>query len=779
MEKQKKEASQDSIQKMTELKNRPFNQLKESELVRLFKKIEDNEDASYTTEAMSEWRAMIAVARYERKKEWDTRVDHWISDAVQQSPDSDYIAEIVIYLGLTAMNEPWFKEDFPKIRETDHSQGKKKAVDTFLLMLQQGKAWQQELTAKKEVLQQSLTNRVDKEQAKLLEDGIILVDEIGNDIDRLLLSAKEYRESVSGIYSSKEKKRIMDEDLATLLYNVGLWESWRESQENSDSTPLDELNAMIGMEEVKEKVHSYYYFLEYQRIREQEGYHFENGQSLNMILTGNPGTGKTSIARLLAKIYYQLGALPREEVVEVDRSSLVGGYVGQTEEKTLEVIESARGGILFIDEAYSLKRDGASGNDYGQTAIDTIVSAMTSGSYAGKFAVILAGYPEEMRTFLWSNPGLRSRFPETNHIHLPDFSMNELLEIGEQVALENDYSLTEDALTELENRLKKEQVDESFGNARTVKDIILSAIFKQGAEIAKEKNYSKESFTILDKEAFALLVQKEKKHDISGEEKLERLIGLQNVKEQVTQLSSFVKVQKERAEIGLPLIPIQLHAIFTGPPGTGKTTLASIYSQILYELELLKRGHVVQVGRSDLVAGFVGQTAIKTKKKIREALGGVLFIDEAYSLLSKGAQDFGAEAIDTLVEEMTKHEENLVVIFAGYSDQMERLLQSNPGLSSRFKKTIVFPNYSAEELLKIVQFYVDEYGYELEEGVEDFIYQANLADPPAGNARSMKDYVEHAIQRQAYRVVNEQDNQNSLTMLKKNDFSIISNQEDQ
>lgn len=769
----------DSIQKMNELKKRPFYQLKESELVRLVKKIEDNEELSYTADAMSDWRAMIAVARFKRIKSWDSRVDHWITDALQQSPDSDYIAEVIIYLGLAVMNEPWFKEGFPKIRETDHSQGKKKAVDTLLLMLQQGKAWQQELTSKKESIKQSLTNRVDKKQATVMEEALSLVDEIGNNIDSLLLSANEYRDSISGIYSSKEKKRIMDEDMATLLHTVSLWETWRESQEASESTPLDELNAMIGMEEVKEKVHSYYYFLEYQRERERQGYHFENGQSLNMILTGNPGTGKTSIARLLAKIYYQLGALPREEVVEVDRSSLVGAYVGQTEEKTLEAIQSAVGGVLFIDEAYSLKRDGASGTDYGQTAIDTIVSAMTSGNYARKFAVILAGYPEEMRTFLWSNPGLRSRFPETNHIHLPDFSMNELMEIGEQVALENDYSLTEDALMELEKRLKKEQVDESFGNARTAKDIVLDAIFKQGAEVAKEKKYSKDSFTILNKGAFELQGHKDKRDHISGEAKLERLIGLQNVKEQVTQLSSFVKVQKERSEIGLPSIPIQLHAIFTGPPGTGKTTVASIYSQILHELDLLKRGHVVRVGRSDLVAGFVGQTAIKTKKKIREALGGVLFIDEAYSLLSKGVQDFGSEVIDTLVEEMTKHEENLVVIFAGYSDQMEKLLQSNPGLSSRFKKTIVFPNYSAEELIDIVEFYVNEYGYELEEGVKGAMYQAVLADPPGGNARSMRDIVEHAIQRQAYRVVHDKKNKGSLTILTKSDFFILSNQEGQ
>ncbi|PYZ95373.1 stage V sporulation protein K [Salipaludibacillus keqinensis] len=720
---------------------------------------------------------MVAAARFLRKKEWDTRVDQELIEAFEQSPSSTFVSELFIHLVLDLMNEPWFDEELPKIRETDHSQGKRKSIDHLLMLLHKSKAWHQQLSTKQDRMKQALENQVSDQDVENAALSLKLLNQIGNSIDAVIASAEGYRETISGIYSSKDKKSQMTEKIKELQQQIEKWEEWRQSLGESESHALDELTSMVGIEEVKNKVKTYYYYLEYQRERQRQGYHFANERNLNMILTGNPGTGKTTIARLLAKIYHQLGALPRENVVEVDRSHLVGAYVGQTEEKTMNVIQEAVGGILFIDEAYSLKREGASGTDYGQTAIDTIVSAMTSGEYAGQFAVILAGYPDEMRTFLWSNPGLRSRFPETNHIHLPDFSMEELVEIAEHVALDNDYSLTESALKQLRKQIDKEKVDENFGNARTVKNLVLDAIFQQGSKAAQEKDYSKDTFTILDEEAFLMDDRAETDESQSGENKLHQLIGLDNVKEEVRKLASFVKIQKEREAKGLPIVPVQLHAVFSGPPGTGKTTVAHIYSQILHELDLLKRGHVVIAGRSDLVAGYVGQTAIKTKKIIREALGGVLFIDEAYSLIHQGEQDFGREAIDTLVEEMTKHEENLVVILAGYSSPMSALLNSNPGLASRFKKSISFADYKGLELVEILEYYIESFGYELEDQARTLLKEKLSQDPPEGNARAMKDLVEDAIQNQAYRLIYDENHRGALSSLTSKDFSIINEEE--
>lgn len=199
------------------------------------------------------------------------------------------------------------------------------------------------------------------------------------------------------------------------------------------------------------------------------------------------------------------------------------------------------------------------------------------------------------------------------------------------------------------------------------------------------------SYTLLEKEDFE---SEEEEKLMNPREQLDRLIGLETVKKEVQHLVSFVKMQQVRRERGLPVVPIQLHSVFTGNPGTGKTTVAKIYAELLKECGFLKRGHLIVASRADFVAGYVGQTAIKTKKKIREALGGVLFIDEAYSLLSQTSGDFGKEVIDTLVDEMTKHNENLVVVLAGYPNEMEKLMSSNPGLKSRFKSSFI---------LKIIQ----------------------------------------------------------------------------
>ena len=534
-------------------------------------------------------------------------------------------------------------------------------------------------------------------------------------------------------------------------------------------SPLQKLEGMVGLEQVKKYMNQYYYYLKYQQDRKQIGFQMIDEPGLHMIITGNPGTGKTTIARLLAEIYHELGLLDSNKIIEVNRSHLVGSFVGQSEEKTMNYIKEAVGGVLFIDEAYSLHRQDASGNDYGQAVIDTLVSAMTSGELAGRFAVILAGYPEEMRQFLWSNPGLRSRFPEQNMIHLPDFKIIELLDIAEATALDNDYFFTETALNSFYGLIERAKVDDTFGNARTVRDLVMKAIFKKGAAITIEE--SDDWLDHMRIESKDLAVMTDKKDDIEPMEQLNQLIGLNNVKDEVKKLSSFVRIQQARKNQGYPTVPIQLHAVFSGNPGTGKTTVAKIYSKLLKECGLLKRGHFIVASRSDLVAGYVGQTAIKTKNKIREALGGVLFIDEAYALF-RGENDFGKEAIDTLVDEMTKHNENLVVILAGYKQDMVRFINSNPGLASRFKKYFEFQDYETEELLQIANYQINRYNYQMTKDAEDYLKQAFNSEKVSGNARFVVNLVDEAIQFQALRledIIIQADDTQFLT-LNKEDF---------
>ena len=239
---------------------------------------------------------------------------------------------------------------------------------------------------------------------------------------------------------------------------------------------------------------------------------------------------------------------------------------------------------------------------------------------------------------------------------------------------------------------------------------------------------------------------------------LDELIGLGAVKEEVRSLANFVKLQKQRQDKGLKTPKLSYHLVFTGSPGTGKTTVARIVARIYKDLGILKKGHTVETDRSGLVANYVGQTATKTNAVVDSALNGVLFIDEAYALVPENAsQDYGQEAISTLLNRMEDDRDKLVVIIAGYTNEMKRFIDSNPGLQSRFNRYINFPDYTADELVDIFKMYVkkNEYtiGWEaLEMLNEKLNYAVEHKDRNFGNARYVRNVFEKAIQAQANRL---------------------------
>jgi SpoVK/Ycf46/Vps4 family AAA+-type ATPase len=755
----------------------PFTKSLETEALQTLQQVQQvQKEESVDGDLHKQWQklegsllSLIATARYKRIQTIDSLIENWLQQALKLDPQNIQAKDLQGELMKTEIQQ-FFKEvSFPRIRETDNRPGKKKVAEDI-----------ERLAASLIERTSSLHDKVASTSDSLLKKEVepLLIKGI-NQFEALQLATKAYIDSLTGTFYTSVHIQEINEVLKEIneLKEEILRLLPEEEKEKSNSTALEELDKMIGLSEVKQKVRRLFYFLRYQKLRQKEGFHFHDDIGLHIILTGNPGTGKTTLARLFAKIYYELGFLENENVVEVNRSHLVGGYVGQTEEKTMGAINKALGGVLFIDEAYSLKREGQSGNDYGQTAIDTLVSAMTSSDYAGKFAVILAGYPEEMRQFIWANPGLRSRFPESNHIALEDYTNEELLSIAESVAEENDYLLSEDTKEVLKSRIDKERVDESFGNARTVKNIVLDAIYEKGAKLSKEsKKPSIEDFTLLQKDDFITESEDEKKAAL---EELDELIGLHSIKKEIKKLQAFIKMQTVRKERQLPTMPVHLHAVFTGNAGTGKTTVAKLYSQLLKETGYLKRGHLVVASRADLVAGYSGQTALKTRKKVREALGGVLFIDEAYALTSTTQSDFGKEAIDTLVDEMTRHGENLVVIIAGYDNEMKKLLTSNAGIASRFQKYFYFPDYTAAELLTICENHARKFGYTFENEAKEYLLAEIEKRNPNGNGRFAINLIEETLQHQAIRVL--ENNDININELKKEDFQSVlqdTNEED-
>ncbi|MCA0969029.1 AAA family ATPase [Halobacillus litoralis] len=697
--------------------------------------------------------AALAYHRIKRHPDRDALADQFIDEArilhsnhrlVNDLYESQQILQAYSLLKQTPL-EQWV------LHETDHDSAKaKKARAIYDDVIKLKEKWDGEL-AKKTIIDAS-------SRLKLYQDVYEKLEALEEMVEDALHSIENRRIRIP-VREINERTRELSDDQDELYKRLPAFLT-----DSSQQNPLEAFDQMVGLYDVKGYIRRYYHFLKYQQRRKSFGFSMVDEPGLHMIITGNPGTGKTTIARLLANIYHELGILDTKEVVEVNRSHLVGSYVGQSEENTMSYVKQAIGGVLFIDEAYSLKREGQTGNDYGQAVIDTLVSAMTSKEFGGRFAVILAGYPEEMRQFLWSNPGLRSRFPEQNQVQLPDYQMDELMTIAEQTALENDFFFTEEALREFTSLIDQERVDDSFGNARTVKNLVLKTVFQKGAnEAERDKEHWLDHMRISQEDlAFDT---PDKGEEGSPMERLDQLIGLQNVKEEVKKLSSFVQAQQKRKEKGYPVVPIQLHSVFSGNPGTGKTTVADIYAGVLKQCGLLKRGHMVVVSRSDLVAGYVGQTAMKTKKKIREALGGVLFIDEAYSLYNGGRDDFGKEAIETLVDEMTKHNENLVVVLAGYQREMEQLVESNPGLSSRFKKYFQFPDYDERELLDMTHYLASEFGYHFNEWTEAFLLEKFKDYAVRGNGRFIHNLVNEAIQFQAIRIIDgEETDMNELEL---------------
>ena len=525
---------------------------------------------------------------------------------------------------------------------------------------------------------------------------------------------------------------------------------------------MEKMDSLIGLSEVKKQVRDHAKYIQFLQLRKEKGFEEKEEINVHSVFIGNPGTGKTTVAGMMGKLYKKMGLLTKGHVHEVDRVDLVGEYIGQTAPKVKEAIEKARGGVLFIDEAYALARSNDDSKDFGREVIEILVKEMSNGE--GDLAVIVAGYPKEMKHFLDSNPGLKSRFKI--YFEFSDYLPQELSKIAEYACNEKLVTLTNEAKTKVDEIIIDafRNRDRSFGNARFVYDIIEQAKINLGLRVMNTENphgLDKDEIMVVKYEDVAKIKVKTKRpiphipvddallKDALKE--LHHLVGMKNIKKQILELVDLVKYYRESSKDVLN--NFFLHTVFIGNPGTGKTTVARILTKIYKALGVLERGHMVETDRQGLVAGYVGQTAIKTADKIDESIGGVLFIDEAYALTQQhgGAHgDFGGEAIQTLLKRMEDNRGEFFVFVAGYPDNMENFLKANPGLSSRFDKILKFEDYTPHELYEIAAKMLEEQNLIVDdpakEHLRDYLeFVFEYRDKYFGNARTVRNIVTEAV----------------------------------
>lgn len=524
------------------------------------------------------------------------------------------------------------------------------------------------------------------------------------------------------------------------LDNRELTFNLENKKENGLNDALNKLDNLTGLVEVKHKVKEIIRYIEFnKKIGETKPL------NLNMMFKGNAGTGKTTVARIIGDILYNLGVVKTNKFIEVTSKDLIGDHLGQTSPKTQRVIDSALDGILFIDEAYSIMSSKGTAN-YPTECISTLCKAMEK--QKDRLVIIFAGYTKEMNDFVNKNQGLMSRIGHV--IEFEDFSKEELLEIFENKVKEEKFELEDGIKPKVLANISKNKLMRNFGNARFIDNmcekLLLTHSLNYKDDESKLRTFTCEDFEIMEKTVKA---EDRTIDDILSE--LNSLTGLKEIKEV---LEGFVSTLEFNKKVNMQN-EFNMHMIFKGNAGTGKTTVARLLAEIYYNLGYIKKNKLVEVQSQDLIGEYVGQTGPKTQNVIESAVDGVLFIDEAYAIMQhRGAGvSYTDECIATLLKAMEDYNGRLIIIFAGYTNEMIEFRDLNPGLKSRVGFELNFEDYKVDELMEIFIKKATEKGFKVTDKanskVEKILESAKEVEN-FGNGRFInnmlqKIIVEHAI----------------------------------
>lgn len=536
----------------------------------------------------------------------------------------------------------------------------------------------------------------------------------------------------------------------------GLYEEWRRAKLTCERFPsyvpvverstaqrldkgtsaLERLNALVGLDGVKRHVDDILARIQMNRELARAGLP-ARPFSMHLAFLGEPGTGKTEVARLYADILREQHVLSEGRLVV--RSGAHGFCVD-------DAFKAARGSVLFIDEAYGLIDC--------PSMVESLIANMEN--HRDETVVILAGYEDDMERLFRTNPGFRSRVGF--QLRFPGYSDEEKLEIFQLMARRAHLAVPPETLARVRDLLARGGRRDDEGNARFVRKLFEDACGRQQARLARSapaEGYTEEALSLLLPDDVGKVAARPAK---SGRDELADLVGLAEVKKLVGARLDLMRAQKARRDAGVAAPFVPLHLAFKGNPGTGKTEVARLVGRILKEEGVLSVGDFYECGRQDLVAPFVGGTAPKVEALFRRAKGSVIFIDEAYALNDGQRGGYGDEAITAIIDQMEKLREDVVVIFAGYSREIDELLAANPGFASRVRTQVEFADYGVDELVEVLRLMARKQGLVLGDGVEEHVralFAQAAARPNFGNARYARNLLEEALVGQGMRLAAE------------------------
>ena len=551
----------------------------------------------------------------------------------------------------------------------------------------------------------------------------------------------------------RQSESEYDEDLEKMLALDSAPEDKTENETESESEPessepedlsarevLGRLNEMPGWNNLKRRMEGIISLHGVAEIRDALGLK-KNLPTMHTILIGNPGTGKSCCVKYLAEIYHALGMLPENSIRLTNLAKVSNSTI------TSE-IHYAIGGVLVFENAHELYHSENKPIDNEQQIVRSLIDELNDPEKQSNWMLVLTGEPQGMESLLAAYPELREHFQEP--VYMEDFKPEELYRIVDRCCDERDVHLAPQAKKKLEMFLlhKYNQRGPNFENARFVQRLfderIIPAMYKRIAD--------SEDPGIADDLGLVVAESIPSINGSSGDgmAELDDLIGLARIKTRVKDYLNAVRLASRRMELGLPTSMPRLHMAFLGNPGTGKTTVAEIIGKVFAEWGILSVGRVIRTEKSQMVGQYIGETEYKMNNLLARARGNILFIDEAYQLAEGGKSDFGRIVMNSLLTELGKNNLDMVVILAGYTAPMKKLLESNEGIESRFPNVFNFEDYTTDELLEIGKLMIHRQGFNLTEGAElnmQAIIRAESEKPSPrfGNGRFVSNLLQNEI----------------------------------